>query len=435
MGRTRPPIQKSTETEVLVRSRRRCCLCVFLNGDLSVKQIQIAHLDHNCENNNPENLVALCLLHHDEYDSRRSQSKGIQISEVKYYRGELDKIIQKQDEQLRLPAIGSNNTATPSARLLGRALSAFDNEMQRLQTYHRPNGIALANLGRIAIEEEGEFDVAIEVFISLIRLSTAAMRDSKIFAIRYSVPTATPALGAVEVLHRMHKKDFSLFENTIHRARHHALVGDSPFSSLSDYSKIPDKAFEVITSVLYACCLNMYYPFIDLATRRIAEQLSDLLLGVAFAIAKRGVELPDPSSRRYVDLQLERCVGEDQSEDLLPFVRLVNKIALLPKSLFDLAVSRPNYMLALRHIEINQEEGLDEEEAVKTIMRWATLPFYAVTPPMQVKDERIKEKCVNLINQTNELGLQVSIKTREYILAERENLSKRRKPSQPSQQR
>jgi hypothetical protein len=36
-----------------------------------------------------ENLAWLCLAHHDEYDSKTSQSKSLQINEVKSYRAEL----------------------------------------------------------------------------------------------------------------------------------------------------------------------------------------------------------------------------------------------------------------------------------------------------------------------------------------------------------
>ena len=36
-----------------------------------------------------ENLVFLCLSHHDEYDSRRSQSKGLLLEEVREYRNKI----------------------------------------------------------------------------------------------------------------------------------------------------------------------------------------------------------------------------------------------------------------------------------------------------------------------------------------------------------
>lgn len=50
---------------------------------------QIAHLDQNNENADEDNLVFLCLDHHDEYDGKTSQSKGLKENEVRHYRDEL----------------------------------------------------------------------------------------------------------------------------------------------------------------------------------------------------------------------------------------------------------------------------------------------------------------------------------------------------------
>jgi hypothetical protein len=46
-------------------------------------------LDRDSSNNVEENLVFLCLEHHDEYDSRTSQKKGLIPSEVQVFRDEL----------------------------------------------------------------------------------------------------------------------------------------------------------------------------------------------------------------------------------------------------------------------------------------------------------------------------------------------------------
>ncbi|OGP51602.1 MAG: hypothetical protein A2Y79_08850 [Deltaproteobacteria bacterium RBG_13_43_22] len=47
---------------------------------------QIVHIDQNRENNEPDNLVYLCLRHHDLYDSVSSQSKGLTSGEIRLYR-------------------------------------------------------------------------------------------------------------------------------------------------------------------------------------------------------------------------------------------------------------------------------------------------------------------------------------------------------------
>ncbi len=86
---SRPSIPQSTQTEVFIASRRRCCICFGLERSVDRKRGQIAHLDGNPSNNEFENLAYLCLEHHDEYDGRTSQSKGLTRHEVKEYRREL----------------------------------------------------------------------------------------------------------------------------------------------------------------------------------------------------------------------------------------------------------------------------------------------------------------------------------------------------------
>lgn len=85
----RAKISPEVVTEIVVGSRRRCCICFALRQDDAQKQGQIAHLDHDPSNNATDNLAFLCLDHHDQFDSRTSQSKGLTIEEVKRYRTEL----------------------------------------------------------------------------------------------------------------------------------------------------------------------------------------------------------------------------------------------------------------------------------------------------------------------------------------------------------
>ncbi len=91
---------KPIETELLLLSARRCCLCFGLDQDISEKRGQIAHLDKNNSNNKIDNLAWLCLFHHDPYDGKTSQSKNYQISEVKKYREELYRVIVEKRIQL-----------------------------------------------------------------------------------------------------------------------------------------------------------------------------------------------------------------------------------------------------------------------------------------------------------------------------------------------
>jgi hypothetical protein len=56
---------------------------------IAKKKGQIAHLDHDSSNADISNLAFLCFDHHDEYDSKTSQSKGLRRAEVERYREEL----------------------------------------------------------------------------------------------------------------------------------------------------------------------------------------------------------------------------------------------------------------------------------------------------------------------------------------------------------
>ncbi len=82
----RVKIPKATQTNVLTTCRRRCCICFGLNSDAEIKRGQIAHLDHDPNNNKIDNLAFLCLDHHSEFDSRSRQTKGFLDDEVKEYR-------------------------------------------------------------------------------------------------------------------------------------------------------------------------------------------------------------------------------------------------------------------------------------------------------------------------------------------------------------
>lgn len=85
----RKPIPQETVTKVLLESRRRCCICFGLHRDIGIKPGQIAHINQDNSNNSLENLAFLCLDHHDEYDSKTSQRKGLSKREVEAFRDEL----------------------------------------------------------------------------------------------------------------------------------------------------------------------------------------------------------------------------------------------------------------------------------------------------------------------------------------------------------
>ena len=90
---SRQPIPKQTETQLLLNCRRRCAICFGLHRDNRVKQGQLAHLNQKHNDHAIENLCFLCFDHHDQYDSKTSQSKKLTLAEVKAFKAELEQHI------------------------------------------------------------------------------------------------------------------------------------------------------------------------------------------------------------------------------------------------------------------------------------------------------------------------------------------------------
>jgi hypothetical protein len=89
--RKKTPLE--VETQVLLKSVRRCTLCFHLSGDLTEKHGQIAHLDQDPSNFDEDNLAWMCLVHHTPFDSKTSQHKNYTTKEVKAARSRLHESI------------------------------------------------------------------------------------------------------------------------------------------------------------------------------------------------------------------------------------------------------------------------------------------------------------------------------------------------------
>lgn len=85
----RTPIPPTVRQEVLNKSRRRCCMCFGLKGDLSVKQGQLAHLSRDPSNPKSEDLAYLCQECHTLYDTKSNRVLGFTPDEVRFYRDQL----------------------------------------------------------------------------------------------------------------------------------------------------------------------------------------------------------------------------------------------------------------------------------------------------------------------------------------------------------
>lgn len=123
---------RTTELSVLDQSRRRCALCFHIDGSLTEKHGQIAHLDRNPANYTQDNLAFLCLTHHSLYDSRTSQHKNYTMSEIKKAREDLYRAIQ-QDHHLSVSAIRQEGRQVDRAALkeIVQRLSKTINRMRK----------------------------------------------------------------------------------------------------------------------------------------------------------------------------------------------------------------------------------------------------------------------------------------------------------------
>lgn len=97
----RKPIPDAVQNAILLKSRRRCCLCFWLEGKDEVLKGQIAHLDHNNENSAEDNLCFLCFNHHDEYDGSTRLAKGLKESEVRHWRDALHKEMRYRFQNIK----------------------------------------------------------------------------------------------------------------------------------------------------------------------------------------------------------------------------------------------------------------------------------------------------------------------------------------------
>jgi hypothetical protein len=133
----RKRIPGDIEERVLVMCRRRCCVCFGLNRDISIKTGQIAHLDQRGDNNDPDNLAFMCFEHHDQYDGRTSQSKGLTEREVRQFRQELHETI---DRAWRQPIVISDTKVAVRHGVSGRYICEGESESAEIQVLELSNG-------------------------------------------------------------------------------------------------------------------------------------------------------------------------------------------------------------------------------------------------------------------------------------------------------
>ena len=148
--KTRKPISKIIQHNILTKARRRCAICYYYNNDVEPKKGQIAHVDRDSSNDKEDNLVFLCLSHHDEYDSKPSQSKGYLKEEVLTAKKELEHNIQINFTEF-VNKIPSKNGGLEDDSIKGVSLEVYD---RRYPVYDAFRSFLLSILTEVNVDEK-----------------------------------------------------------------------------------------------------------------------------------------------------------------------------------------------------------------------------------------------------------------------------------------
>ncbi len=152
MSSERTKIPAETQREVLLRSRRRCCLCYGLSGNFDERIGQVAHIDQRASNSALDNLAWLCFDHHSLFDSSTRQHKNYQADELKAYRDKLYRAIATSS-LLGPESLGeyiSTDKSSHVIRLPDRVIVIFDWPMRCTPTlYFSPQNLLDQMHGRL----------------------------------------------------------------------------------------------------------------------------------------------------------------------------------------------------------------------------------------------------------------------------------------------
>ncbi|MGH1404135.1 MAG: HNH endonuclease signature motif containing protein [Alphaproteobacteria bacterium] len=138
----RPPIPEETLLKVLYKSRRTCCICRNPN-----KPIVVHHIDEwaKSRSHDEENLIVLCLDHHDLAHTKKELSQGLSRKELKSSKQKWEEHVEHLDAKAILKLKNSRdysrwdwiNLQRTFELVLKKSISPSD---KRLSTYMLENG-------------------------------------------------------------------------------------------------------------------------------------------------------------------------------------------------------------------------------------------------------------------------------------------------------
>ena len=402
--------------------RRRCCICVFVNGVLAPRPGQLAHLDQNPRNNSLDNLAWLCMEHHDAYDSRTSQSKGLTAGEVRRYRDDLHSLVAQIGQPVLLPkldAAGEGTVLVSSGNILGRIIEAYDREAKGLELRTRPNGIALAHLATIATTEAGDFTAAMEALLFLLRLAAGSQTR------RDPLPTAPTGTGAnpltacARVLRTFAVTDSLLLAQTLERAHDFALAGDTPFRELRLDDSLPHASFAPLVLCLCVALRRQEDPEHQWITAALAKALGRLLMTSAMVLMLRGSEIPPPPDEILIDVSGRRRVPEGNEPENELFVWTAHQIANLSQTAYDLTVKEISFFLAIQDVTVDKSSGTALPEVPDIITRWALRTTSFAITWLSVRSDEEATSVRRDIDAVKSRGRQAADRARQFVAKER----------------
>lgn len=472
----RKKIPDTVDTGLLVKSRRRCCLCVGLNFDLSVKSIQRAHIDHDPSNNDLDNLAALCFEHHDQYDTKRRLSKNITEDELKYHRDRLYAIIAQIDDELELPRLdlkGSDEkgketnsedravSVLTSARTLGQILEAYDREVLRLDHKQTPTGQPIFNIGKLALEE-GDFAAAGEATIALTRLATEYYANGGFRRTGVTgLPSMNPFTAVIRLLEHFILSDLDLYDRSVRRLRVFGMIEDTPIGQIKDYDELPRVSFDVVFTILYHVLNDVLAwgdqsgvggighdlltvrtdrrKLVESVARTNTRTLAELLMGLGLIMASKGIELPNLNSLPWISgterlaITYESYELDDKQLMAVETVNFLKQACLLllrlPEKAYKQFMQALDYrlLIILGTATDAKWKTVSLSDAEDGVRRWALLPGYGGVA-ISVKTDEERDPAQDLLRKTIASGKTTAEELKRMLLAKRPLDGKPRAP-------
>lgn len=355
----RKKIPDKTQQEVVTACRRKCCLCVFLDHDIATKKIQIAHLDRNSQNNDPDNLAALCLEHHADYDAKFQQAKQYTAEEVRSYRNRLVELMKQKDEALRGPI---SSVDVP----LLNVIKAVEREEERHQKRSRVTGQELKAIALRALQHDGDLDAVETAFVSLIRL---AAETHTVRSVRSPGKRLDPIGALIELLEHAWEADGVFFCKLLDRLRRYHVTTEDDLRKLSNFSDLPGPYLSAAFSTL-ACFINK--PETDPGARDQAiKRLAQALASLAYLARLQGLEVRERQIKFYISCPWQQ--EKDTEEYLFP---VAFEIANMSEKTYERILDHLRYKAAI--LLTDQEETLPLNESLASLKRIAVLPNEAL---------------------------------------------------------